>query len=1240
MRETPFSPGDSTLGESLRKQGCVKNIFFSEGTYQIECVDGTSSETFWPFLQLDDRGKILDCFCTCHAAESKGSCEHLAAAFLTIFNDKVEPLHRRFRESLWNVLCQLAARRHGYESHAITKEKEGLYQACSQTGKVLLQLKPLTKTAEEQLEEIIAHRHLETEETSLKFSNLSSEELLLWKQGRPTTQLQFELSFWSDLAKWWMFLQEKSDPYSIDFIFDEKGFPKGITIAFSSLKIAFYVAEVNWAQIIPTLKTVASPLPVFDVQGKKVKQIEYDPEKRQFTLDWETLPKTKPSPLKEGHNKTFTLDSWVYEVGVGFYPAKPDHFLENHVITEEKIPAFLQKYLPLLKEHLTNTKVSASSIVPRYKLYFTPDATLHIDMYLFEEEDLQKGNPAYFSSWVYLDGRGFYHLEESLFPSSQMQIPKEDVAEFIDKHRFWLHTCDGFQPHVSSVEARLGYHVDERGNLHFTTLLDVEQDSAGIMDFGSWIYIKGRGFYAKASSRTGMYIKPGLVVPRSDLSRFIRKHREDLETLRNFFTPVCHITKAGVTIVINEEGVIVVKPEYSFLPQYPREKVRIFEEYTFVENEGFAEIPFSLRLPDLYQNEKEIDADFEPYFLAYDLTILQPFTVFLDPRLQKTEDLSLQIKKAWREDSKNFWRVEMEYQTEIGSILAYDIWEAIHDNKKYLFSKAGLIYLKQSRFHWLKGLSKKRWAKNGKEVRLTTIEWIRLSVFENIKKPAEQELSGESSDEMRSFLNLSLAFVQGEIPEVEGLHSSLRPYQEMGLRWLWFLYSNGLSGLLCDEMGLGKTHQAMALIAALRTELRKKEKKSKVLVVCPTSVIFHWQELLKRFLPSLQVYVFYGAQRNLEDVTSELVLTSYGILRTEKQALSKIPFELAVFDEVQIAKNAKSQTHKALRGIDANMRLGLTGTPIENELLELKALFDVILPTYLPNESVFKELFVNPIEKGADPEKKFLLSRLVKPFLLRRKKTEVLLELPEKTEEIAYCVLSDEQKKMYDETMASSRSNLLDSLKDRGSSVPYLHVFALLTSLKRICDHPCLIHKNVKEYKKHHSGKWELFVELLKEARESKQKVVVFSQYLEMLDIIEAYLKEEQIGFAGIRGSTRNRAEQVATFANNPSCEVFVASLQAAGVGIDLVAASVVIHYDRWWNPAKENQATDRVHRIGQNRGVQVFKMVTKNTIEESIHQIIERKKGLLEGVIGYDDQEQVKSFTREELIQLLEIAQ
>ena len=256
------------------------------------------------------------------------------------------------------------------------------------------------------------------------------------------------------------------------------------------------------------------------------------------------------------------------------------------------------------------------------------------------------------------------------------------------------------------------------------------------------------------------------------------------------------------------------------------------------------------------------------------------------------------------------------------------------------------------------------------------------------------------------------------------------------------------------------------------------------------------------------------------------------------------------------------------------------------------------------------------------------------------KVSKVESELKEKIEEIAYCDLMPFQQQLYSEVLEKRRHHLLEELHNDRGTIPYLHIFSLLSSLKQICDHPAVYLKDPGGYERYPSGKWELFLELLREARESKQKVVIFSQYLGMMDIIEAYLSEQNIGFASLRGATQNRKEQLELFNRDPSCEVFVGSLQAAGLGIDLTAGSVVIHYDRWWNAARENQATDRVHRIGQQRGVQVFKLVTKGTFEEKIDAMIQRKGKLMDEVVGIDDQHLLKTFSRDDLIQLLELVQ
>ena len=605
----------------------------------------------------------------------------------------------------------------------------------------------------------------------------------------------------------------------------------------------------------------------------------------------------------------------------------------------------------------------------------------------------------------------------------------------------------------------------------------------------------------------------------------------------------------------------------------------------------------------------------------------------MDPRLRTPLYMELQLSDMQREEDENShqWKMDLSYKTDIGLVSVQTLWQSIMEGKKHIFSEAGLIDLTSERFHWLRLTSKKKWIGKEKKLQIGALEWIRLQSSEIITlAPGDGEKAELTKKTFTDFQSC-----EGFRPlSMEGLKSSLRGYQETGVRWLWFLYCYGLSGILCDEMGLGKTHQAMALLAAAFNE---KSAKKRFLVVCPTSVIYHWQELLKQYLPALQVYVFYGQNRQadkLED-SYDVLLTSYGMVRSERKRLEEIPFTIGIYDELQQAKNSRSQIHKALRSLQVKMAVGLTGTPIENKITDIKALFDLVLPHYLPSDAYFKEHFVMPIEKEGDICKKQLLGKMIRPFVLRRKKTEVLLELPEKVEEIAYCDLSAEQKILYSEVFSLSQKGIRQEIEKESSASVGVHIFALFSKLKQICDHPCLVEGEVERYHEHSSGKWDLFVELLQEARESHQKVVVFTQYLRMMDIIKIYLKSQDVGYAEIRGSTRDRGSQLKKFKEDPECEVFIASLQAAGVGIDLTAASVVIHYDRWWNPAKENQATDRVHRMGQSRGVQVFKLVTKKTIEERIHAVILQKMGLLDEVVGFDDQFLIKHFTKQELLSL-----
>jgi superfamily II DNA or RNA helicase len=488
-------------------------------------------------------------------------------------------------------------------------------------------------------------------------------------------------------------------------------------------------------------------------------------------------------------------------------------------------------------------------------------------------------------------------------------------------------------------------------------------------------------------------------------------------------------------------------------------------------------------------------------------------------------------------------------------------------------------------------------------------------------------------NETRKFLmNFDRITPPQPAPSISSYKGDLRNYQKIGYDWLWFLHRNNFNGILADEMGLGKTHQAMVVIlAALQAEPNIPN-----LVICPTSVLDHWESKFRTYAPELKLTRFYGKERNalLLAPHPSVVLTTYSILSRDVEDLNKIQWNYVVLDEAQKIKNHNTRMSKATKSLKAQHRLALTGTPIENRLAELWSIFDFLMPGYLGNIQDFRTRYENPIVKYQDDEKREILKKIIHPFKLRRLKKDVLTELPPKVEEKRYCTLTPEQIVMYRDLIKEEGSRLIMKLRDENRPVEYIHIFALLTKLKRLCNHPKLI-LNGRMLKGTVSGKFELFKEIMEESLDTGEKVVVFSQYLEMLDIVGNWLNGKGVKYETLRGNTRDRGKVVARFQNNPDCSVFLGSLMAGGLGIDLTAASVVIHYDRWWNAAREDQATDRVHRIGQTRGVQVFKLITKGTLEEKIDAMITTKATLMDSIVESDDAVS-KAFSRKELIELL----
>jgi superfamily II DNA or RNA helicase len=444
-----------------------------------------------------------------------------------------------------------------------------------------------------------------------------------------------------------------------------------------------------------------------------------------------------------------------------------------------------------------------------------------------------------------------------------------------------------------------------------------------------------------------------------------------------------------------------------------------------------------------------------------------------------------------------------------------------------------------------------------------------------------------------------------------GLDATLRPYQQRGLAWLAQMCELGLGGCLADDMGLGKTVQLIALHLH-----RRPLQAGPTLVICPTSLLGNWQRELARFAPSVPVRRYHGGDRHLEDVAGdEVVLVSYGVVRRDRPQLATLSWGLVVADEAQHAKNPLSRTARELRAIPATTRVALTGTPVENRLTELWSVLDWTTPGLLGRLEDFRRTVAVPVERYRDPDATAALSRLVRPFLLRRRKSDpgIAPELPAKTETDRVVPLTTEQATLYEavtrETLAQIEQ--ADGIARRGM------VLGLLTALKQICNHPAQYLHEAGPLPRR-SGKLAALDELLDVILDEGESVLVFSQYVQMCRLVQAHLTARGVGSLFLHGGVpAQRREQMVAEFQDGAVPVLLLSIKAGGVGLNLTRASHVIHYDRWWNPAVEDQATDRAYRIGQRHAVQVHKLVTEGTVEDRIATMLATKRELADAVVG-----------------------
>lgn len=471
-------------------------------------------------------------------------------------------------------------------------------------------------------------------------------------------------------------------------------------------------------------------------------------------------------------------------------------------------------------------------------------------------------------------------------------------------------------------------------------------------------------------------------------------------------------------------------------------------------------------------------------------------------------------------------------------------------------------------------------------------------------------------------------------PIPKEMNVSLRPYQEEGVHWLERLRLMYLNGILADDMGLGKTVQAITAI----TQNLKKNPSAQTIIVCPTSLLYNWKEELHKFNPAVKAIVVDGIPNYRKKVLTQIdeynvIITSYTLLQKDIETYSQVSFSYAILDEAQHIKNRGTRNAKSVKMIQAAHRLILTGTPIENSLDELWSLMDFLMPGFLSTYDRFVEKYVRA--SGEEHVKNIeYLKRKVSPFILRRMKIDVLKDLPPVSELVYHCQLSNVQLELYKSYAASARDELVKLVERDGFDKVQIHVLATLTRLKQICCHPAIFAKEKAEVGD--SAKYDMLIELLQTLVEGNHKTVIFSQYTRMLHIMREDFEQRGISFSYLDGSTKNRLEVVKNFNANPKIPVFLVSLKAGGTGLNLVGADTVIHYDMWWNPAVENQATDRVHRIGQKNSVSSYKLITLNTIEEKIVEMQRRKKGLVKKVVSCDD-EAIAKLTWEDVLELLQ---
>ncbi len=618
------------------------------------------------------------------------------------------------------------------------------------------------------------------------------------------------------------------------------------------------------------------------------------------------------------------------------------------------------------------------------------------------------------------------------------------------------------------------------------------------------------------------------------------------------------------------------------------------------------------------------------------------WTVELEGRVKpfaEKADYVMPVVRVDEPESGDYFDVSYEYEVGTGSVSERDIQRALMKGDSFI-------------------------ERNGRTILLDGDAIMQArEVFEDCavgtgEKPGSFRMSGIYGSYVEASLNaldgigiqatpnwIESAKLQNQQESVEDvelhpkLKGVLRSYQQEGVNWLRFLENRGFCGILADEMGLGKTLQTLAWIQLGRSDESHQGKPA--LIICPTSLVENWKEEAAKFTPNLKALVLHGTERHRrwkKIPDSDIVITSYALMRRDIEKHLETTYSIAILDEAQHIKNRATQNSLAAKKIKADHRLVLTGTPIENGVTDLWSIMDYLMPGYLGHHKDFREYYELPIINGGaeGDHAQSKLRRKLHPFLLRRLKKHVAKDLPAKIERVAPCKLTQDQHKVYKQLLEDSKNKIADMVEKEGFNKSRMEILKTLLRLRQTCNHIDLLKLDgVKS--KHPSAKMELFFELMNEALDSKHRVLVFSQFTSMLAILKKEMDERGIKYCYLDGSTKDRQDVVRKFNKDHTIPIFLMSLKAGGTGLNLTGADMVVHFDPWWNPAVEDQATDRAHRIGQKRTVYSVKLITKGTVEEKVVEMQQRKKGIIDATLTTDEQVMQK-LTWEDVQELLSL--